>query len=421
MIRLATGHVWSEFSDKKRTRIDHAKPGANAWVSGHAAFRGPGTHMDIPFCRPPIGPREAEAARAAVAERRLGGNGEIGRRVEERLRDLTGARHVLLTPNATQAIDIALIAHGIGPGDEVLMPSFAFVSQANSILARGAIPVFCEIDAETLNLCPEDTARRVTPRTRMIMPVHYAGVSCDMTALSAICEREGLVMLEDAAQAIGSTWKGRHLGTIGEVGCISFHETKNIIAGEGGCLLVDDDEVAAAAEIIREKGTNRSAFMRGETERYTWVGPGGSYVISDLLAAVLEVQLDRIDEITGERLRVWNLYHAGLEELEKDGFLRRPYVPREAEHNAHIYAFRAKTKGLRAHLLSGLREAGIQATFHFQPLHDAPFAREVLGAPEPLPITQSAAETLIRLPLYPELTSSAATRVVEELHALCHA
>jgi dTDP-4-amino-4,6-dideoxygalactose transaminase len=375
--------------------------------------------MDIPFTRPPLGPAEAEAAARAVREGHIGGNGPICARVEEKLRALTGARHALLTPSATQAMDVALIAWGIGPGDEVLMPSFAFVSQANAILARGARPVFCEIDDETLDMCPRDAAARITPRTRLVMPVHYAGVACDLDAYEALAARHGLVLFEDAAQGIGASHRGRHLGTIGDAGCISFHETKNVVSGEGGCLLLRDDEIAHAAEIAREKGTNRTAYLRGDIDRYTWVGPGGSYVMSDLLAAVLEVQLARLEEITEQRRRLWRIYHNGLETLEKDGWLRRPVVPVEATHNAHIYAFRTRTRGLRAHLLEGLRAAGIQATFHFQPLHAAPFAAERLGDPPSLPVTEAAAETLVRLPLHARMTPADAERVVEEVVDLC--
>lgn len=376
--------------------------------------------MTVPFSRPSLGPLEAEAVAEAVRRGQTVGHGEIGKRVERRLAESVKSPHALLTPNATQAMDVALYAFGIGPGDEVLMPSFAFVSQANAILARGARPVFCEIDPATLNMCPVDAEARIGPRTRMIMPVHYAGVACDLDAFEDLARRKGLLLFEDAAQGIGSTHRGRALGTIGDAGCYSFHESKNVTCGEGGCLFVRDERVAAAAEIIREKGTNRLAFLRGEIDRYTWVGPGGSYVLSDVLAALLEVQLERLEELTERRLRLWNLYHAGLEQLEKDGLLVRPSVPGYARHNAHIYAFRARTRGARAHLLTGLGARGISATFHFQPLHSAPYAIERLGRPSPLRVTDAAAETLIRLPLYADLALTDAERIVEAVDALCN-
>lgn len=375
--------------------------------------------MQVPFSRPSFGPKEADAVAEAVRSGRAVGNGEIGKRVERRLAEVTGSPHALLTPSATQAMDVALYAFGVGPGDEVLMPSFAFVSQANAILARGARPVFCEIDAATLNMCPLDAEARITPRTRMIMPVHYAGIACDLDAFCDLARNKQLLLFEDAAQGIGSTHRDRPLGTIGDAGCISFHETKNIACGEGGCLLVRDDRIAATCEIVREKGTNRHAFLRGEVDRYTWVGPGGSYVLSDVLAALLEVQLERLDEINHRRMQVWNLYHAGLEDLEKEGLLTRPVVPEHARHNAHIYAVRARTRGLREHLLTGLKTRGFAATFHFQPLHEAPYARERLGPQAPLRVTESVAETLIRLPLYSELSLDTAERVVSAIHELC--
>lgn len=360
--------------------------------------------MRIPFTRPALGARELRALVRAFRSGALVGNGEICRRVQDDLAQLLGVRHALLTPSATQAMEVFLIAADVGPGDEVLMPSFAFVSQANAVLARGAVPVFCEIDAATLNLDPADVAARVTDRTRMLLPVHYAGIACDMDALGALAKERGLIMLEDAAQAIGSRWRGQYLGTLGDAGFFSFHGTKNLVCGEGGALVTDDEELFSKAEIIQEKGTNRTAFQRGEVDRYTWVGPGGSYVLSDLLASLLGVQLERMDEITVARRRVWEAYHAGLTELEERGALRRPVLPDGCEHNGHIYAFRAPDTAARDRYLAGLRKRGVEGTFHFQPLHASSYAREKLGTdPGDFPITLEAAETLVRLPLHDRL------------------
>ena len=303
----------------------------------------------------------------------------------------------------------------IEPGDEVLMPSFAFVSMANAVLARGARPVFCEIDERTLNIDPKDAASRITDRTRMVMPVHYAGISCDMDALTALCSERGLVLFEDAAQAYGSRWRGKQLGTIGEAGCFSFHETKNITSGgEGGALIVREEQHMHRAEIIHEKGTNRSAFLRGEVDKYTWVDRGGSYVLSDLLAAVLEVQLERAEEIRTRRLEVWNDYHEAFAELERKGVARRPFVPDEAEHNAHIYFLVAESADLQARVLTSLRERGVQATFHFQPLHASPFAKEHLGtAGQELPLTSHAADCILRLPLHVQLNAKKSKHVID--------
>lgn len=371
--------------------------------------------VSLAFTRPSIGEREVDAVAAALRAGQLGGNGAICRRVEQQLARLTGAPAVLLTSSATSAMEIGLQVIGLGPGDEVLMPSFAFPSQAGAVLALGARPVFCDVHPDTLNLDPDDAERRVTERTKTILPVHYAGIACDMDALGRLAAERGLSIFEDAAQAVGSRWDGRHLGTLGVAGALSFHATKNLGCGEGGALLLSSTELASRAEIALEKGTNRSAFLRGEVERYTWVGRGGSHVLSDLLAALLEVQLARLPEITAHRRTLWDVYHEGLADLEDAGRLRRPVVPARAEHNAHIYLVQVETPQLRDRLLGELREAGIGATFHYQPLHSSPFAREVLGLDVALPVTERAAEVILRLPLHGSMDAADAQRVVGEL------
>ncbi len=387
---------------------------------GAGAPRVRGGRLRIPFHRPSIGAAEIEAVVRALESGRLGGNGEVCRRVQARLAEIAGVEHALLTPNATQATELALLAMGVSSGEEVLLPSFAYVGQANAILACGARPVFCEIDRATLNLDPADAERRVTARTRVVLPVHYAGVACDLDALGALAERHGLRLLEDAAQACGSRWRGRHLGAVGDAGFLSFHETKNLACGEGGALLTSDDALFRAAEIAQEKGTDRNAFLRGRVERYTWHARGGGHVLSDVLAALLEVQLARLAELTSRRLELWNLYHDGLAELDADGFIRRPDVPEQCEHNGHLYAVRARSPRLRDRLLDGLRRRGIEATFHFQPLHASPFAREHLGTGDlRLPVTEEAAATLVRLPLFADLPREDVHRVIDEVSALC--
>ncbi len=371
--------------------------------------------MKIPFTQPSFGMAEVRAAVRALRDGRTVGNGPACRRVEGRLREMCASPHVVMTPNATQAMEVALIMMDVGPGDEVLMPSFAFVSMANAILTRGAKPVFCEVDARTLNLDPADVARRITERTKMVMPVHYAGISCDMDALVEVCRERGVFLFEDAAQAFGSTWRGKQLGTLGDAGCFSFHETKNISSGgEGGALLVRDDELFRRAEIIHEKGTNRSAFLRGEVDKYTWVDRGGSYVLSDLLATVLEVQLGRVEEIQTRRVEVWNRYYEGLESLERRGIARRPFVPEHSTHNAHIFFLLFESPQMQSQVLDRLRADGIQATFHFQPLHASPFAREHLGTGgQQLPITEKACECILRLPLHGQLGVKKVRTVIE--------
>jgi dTDP-4-amino-4,6-dideoxygalactose transaminase len=367
----------------------------------------------IPFQRASLGAAERRAVERAVRQGALAGDGVIGRRVSARLRELTGARHVLLTPSATSASDVTFAALPVGPGDEVLMPSFAYPSQAAALLARGARPVFCDVDEATLNLDPADARRRVTKRTRALLVVHYAGVAADLTGLTRLAREAGLWLLEDAAHAIGARWRGRHLGSFGDAGWLSFHQTKNVVCGEGGALLLRSPALAARAEIVRQGGTNRAAFLRGEVSRYTWMGMGGSHLLGEVLAALLEVQLARLERLTRARRRIWELYHAGFAELEQAGSLRRPFVPPEAEHNAHLYFVRVADPRVRDPLLRRLARAGIEASFHFQPLHASRFARRELGLRGVrLPRTERAVRTLVRLPLWAGMTRAQGETVV---------
>ncbi len=375
--------------------------------------------MKIPFTQPDFGSAEIEAVTRALTERATVGNGPACRRVEKRLREVCGSPNVVMTPNATQAMEVALIMMGVGPGDEVIMPSFAFVSMANAILSSGARPVFCEVDPRTLNMDPVDVEARITERTKMIMPVHYAGIGCDMDTLVALCEKHDIYLFEDAAQAFGSTWRGRQLGTLGHAGCFSFHETKNITSGgEGGALMVRDLDLFRRAEIIHEKGTNRSAFLRGEVDKYTWVDRGGSYVLSDLLAVVLEVQLARAAEVTERRLQIWNSYFDAFAEAEAGGLANRPVVPEPCEHNAHIFYLVLRDPELQRGLLKHLRSKEIQATFHFQPLHASPYARENLGTgSQELAITERAASCILRLPLHVGMKDDQVALVIDEVQS----
>ncbi len=371
--------------------------------------------MKVPFTRPDLGAAELAAVTRALQSGALGGNGAISKRVQNALAERLGVPHVLLAPNATQAFEMALIGLGLGPGDEVLLPSFSYVSMANAVLARGARPTFCDVRADTLNLDVQDAERRLSERTRLIMPVHYAGVACDMDALQALSERSGVALFEDAAQALGGAWRGRPLGTLAPLGCLSFHVTKNVTCGEGGALLIQDEALWRRLEIVQEKGTNRSAFLRGEVDKYTWVDRGGSYVVSDLLAAVLEVQLAREQELRAARLALWQLYREGLADLERSGLARLPHVPADAEHNAHLFFLVAESHTLQRRLLEHLRGRGIEATFHFQPLHSSPFARTHLGTGDlHLPETERAAMQLVRLPLHPGLSAADVRFVIDE-------
>lgn len=371
----------------------------------------PAASTAIRFHSPSYDEREVEAVRAALA-RHTSGDGPSGRRVEARLAELTGAHRALLTTSCSHAMELALLALGIGPGQEVICPSFTFASTANAVLRVGARPVFAEIEGATLGLDPEDVERRLTPRTAALLPVHYAGVAPDMTALLDIAGRKRLRVVEDAAQGIAARWRGRPLGTLGDAGCLSFHETKNLSCGEGGALLIGDPELAKRAEIAREKGTNRAAFFRGEVDKYTWVAEGSSYVLSDVLAAILEVQLDKLAAIQARRAAVVARYRAGLAEWAAREGVRLPAELPEREANHHIFYLLYPEPARRDRALATLRAGGVLATFHYVPLHSSPQGRRI-GADYELPVTERVSATLLRLPLHARLEDQDVDRVIE--------
>lgn len=360
--------------------------------------------MNIPSTMPYVGTEEEEAIKRVLASRHLTGNGPVCKRLQSRMEEMFNVGHVLLTPSCTAALEMAMLILGIGPGDEVILPSFTFVSTANSVVLRGAKPIFAEIKPDTLNIDPDDIRRRITRRTRAIIPVHYAGVSCDMDAIMDIAQEHDLYVVEDAAQGVDALHEGRYLGTIGHIGCYSFHGTKNITCGEGGAFLTNADEVAQKAEIIQEKGTNRAAFIRGQVDAYTWVSVGSSYVFSELLAAVLEAQLAKRAEIKARRKAVWRGYYEGLKPLAAEGRVILPVIPPGRESNYHIFFFRVTDEHKRNALLDALRAKGIGASFHYIPLHSSPFAREQLGCEDDLAVTDECSRTLVRVPIYPSLS-----------------
>jgi dTDP-4-amino-4,6-dideoxygalactose transaminase len=364
----------------------------------------------IPFHAPWFDEREVEAVREALAGR-VAGDGPIGRRVESLLAERVGGSRVLLTTSGTHALELAFLALGVGPGQEVVCPSFTFVSSANAVLRVGARPVFAEIEETTLGLDPADVERRITPRTVAILPVHYAGTAPDMEGILGLARRHGLRVVEDAAQGLGAAWRGRALGTLGDAGCLSFHETKNVTCGEGGALIVSSPELALRAEVAREKGTNRAAFFRGEVDRYTWVAHGSSYVLSDLLAAVLGAQLAKLDHIQAKRAAVVARYRAGLAGWAHERGVRLPPELPERTPNHHIFHLLYPDGRLRDDALRLLRERGIGATFHYVPLHSAPYARSI-GFDVSLPVTDRVASRLLRLPLHPLLSEEDIERVV---------
>jgi dTDP-4-amino-4,6-dideoxygalactose transaminase len=329
--------------------------------------------MNIPFVKPSLTQTEYNSVLAALKEGAIGGNGKISARTQSWLADYLGVEHVLLTTSCSHALEMAMMALNIGPGDEVILPSFAFVTTASAVIRQGARPVFAEIDESTFNIDPADVIRRITSRTKAIIVVHYAGLGCKMAELLSIAAEHNLFVVEDAAQAIGATYMGKPLGTQGHIGCYSFHSTKNVVAGEGGAFVTNDEVVGRRAEIIREKGTNRSQFLRGEVDKYTWVEMGSSYVISDLLAALLYAQLQRMDEITRARRKIWWHYYHQMADMEAKEQIIRPGLDPQAEHNTHIYAFRVVGDSFnlnkrRDAVLGYLKRHGVGATFHIASL-----------------------------------------------------
>lgn len=368
----------------------------------------------IPFNRPTPRGRELELIEQALASSHLRGDGQFTRACHEFLKQRCEAQAALLVHSGTGALEMAAILADVGPGDEVIMPSFTFVSTANAFVLRGATPVFVDIRADTMNLDEQLVEAAITPRTRAIVAVHYAGVACDMNALKALADRHGLLLIEDAAQALGSTYHGRPLGAIGDLGALSFHETKNVISGEGGALLVGNPAFVERAEIIREKGTNRSAFFRGFVDKYTWVDVGGSYLPSEIIAAFLLAQLEALDVITAERLQHWQRYHDALAPLEQAALLRRPVIPEGCEHNGHMYYVLLPDLATRSRVIQQLQERGVQSVFHYVPLHSAPAGLRFGRTPGPMINTDSAGDRLLRLPMFAHL-GNGVDEVVESL------
>jgi dTDP-4-amino-4,6-dideoxygalactose transaminase len=368
----------------------------------------------IPFNRPYMTGRELDYIAEAHANGHLSGDGPFTRRCHAWLEKTTGARRALLTHSCTAALEMSALLLDLEPGDEVIMPSFTFVSTANAFVLRGAVPVFVDIRPDTLNLDETLIEAAITPRTRAICVVHYAGVACEMDAIAAIAERHGLAIVEDAAQAILSTYNGKPLGAIGALGALSFHETKNVIAGEGGALLVNDPKYVERAEIIREKGTNRSQFFRGQVDKYTWVDVGSSYLPSEILAAFLAAQLEEAESITARRLAIWQTYHDAFEALERAGRLRRPIVPAHCRHNAHMYYLLLPDLETRTRFIATLREQHIHCVFHYVPLHSAPAGRRFGRANGDLAVTDRVTDALVRLPLWlPDMDQARVVKTIE--------
>lgn len=371
----------------------------------------------IPFNWPYMTGKELHYIAEAHFNGRLAGDGPFTKRCHAWLEQRTASSKALLTHSCTAALEMAALLLDIQPGDEIIMPSYTFVSTANAFALRGGVPVFIDVRADTLNLDERLIEAAITPRTRAIAVVHYAGVACEMDTIMEIARRHGLPVVEDAAQGVMATYKGRALGAIGDLGAYSFHETKNVIAGEGGALLVRDSALVLRAETVREKGTDRSRFFRGEVDKYTWQEVGSSFLPGELVAAFLWAQLEQADAITRERLARWDYYHELLEPLERSGALRRPVIPADCDHNAHMYYVLLDPGLDRQSVLDELKRNGIGAVFHYVPLHSSPAGRRYGRAHGHLQITDTLSERLVRLPLWMGINPHQQEKVVEVLSA----
>ena len=361
--------------------------------------------MKISFNRPPFVGKETEYIKEAVEKNgMICGDGPFTKKCSEWMKERFQTKNVLLTTSCTHALEMAAFLADIQPGDEVIMPSYTFVSTADAFVLRGATCVFVDIRPDTMNIDETKIEEAITEKTKAIVPVHYAGVSCAMDEIMAIAKKYNLKVVEDAAQGVNAFYKGKALGTIGDFGCYSFHETKNYSMGEGGAILFQDDKYLEPAEILREKGTNRSQYFRGQIDKYTWVGYGSSYLPSDMNAAYLWAQLEVADKINDKRLSIWNFYHEELKELEDRGVLERPYIPEYATHNAHMYYIKVKDLKVRTKLLAYLKQRGILSVFHYVPLHTATAGKKFGRFHGEDVYTTKESERLCRLPMYYSLS-----------------
>lgn len=369
----------------------------------------------IPFNVPPRVSKCSDYVQQAIESGKICGDGSFTKRCHTELEKLTGVPKALLTTSGTSALELGALLMNLQPGDEVIMPSFTFSSTANAIALRGAEIVFVDVDPDTMNMDPACVRAAITPKTRALVPVHYAGVCCDMDELQKICDEHHLMMMEDAAQAVGSFYKGRPAGSMSDVGCFSFHETKNFSMGEGGAVLLHSPELIERAEILREKGTDRSRYYRGQVDKYTWVDIGSSFLPSELNAAYLLAQLEQRDEINGWRMACWNPYHEAFVSLEEQGCLKRMTVPAECTHNAHMYYILLRSLEERTALINHLKANGISAVFHYIPLHSATAGLKFGRFHGEDRYTTNQSERLLRLPMYYGLSEKDVQFVIETI------
>ena len=371
----------------------------------------------IPFNRPALAGGEFNNMAAALDRLHISGDGGFSKACHAHLEQLLGCPRALLTTSCTHALEMAALLLDVGPGDEVIVPSFTFVSTANAFALRGATIVFADVRPDTLNLDERQLEALITPRTKAVVVVHYAGVACDMDAIGAVCDRHGVAVVEDNAHGLFGAYRGRPLGTLGRLATLSFHETKNVTCGEGGALIVNDPALVDRAEIIREKGTNRAAFFRGQVDKYTWTDVGSSYLPSDLLAAFLLTQLEQAPQSQAKRAAVWDRYHAGLADWAERAGARRPVVPAECGQAFHLYHLLLPTTEARDGLIAHLGRRGIHAVFHYQPLHASPVGRRYGGRPGLCPVSEDVSGRLVRLPFFTALSASDQDRVIDGVQA----
>ena len=374
--------------------------------------------MLVPFNKPYMTGKELWYISQAHAKGHLAGDGSFTKLCAGWLEARTGSQRALLTHSCTGALEMAAILADFQPGDEVIMPSFTFVSTANAFVLRGGVPVFVDIRPDTLNIDESRIEAAITPRTKAIVVVHYAGVGCEMDTIMDIARRHSLLVIEDAAQGVMASYKGRPLGSIGHMAAFSFHETKNIISGEGGALMINDARFVERAEIIREKGTNRSQFFRGQVDKYTWTDFGSSYLPSELISAFLWAQMDEADAITRRRMDIWDTYHRFLGQAEAADKIRRPVIPTGCTHNAHMYYLLLPDLARRTAFIRQLKEAGIGAVFHYVPLHSSPFGKTVARSHGDMSITDDLSDRLVRLPLWVGLEGQVAEVISAVLTAI---
>lgn len=367
----------------------------------------------IPFNKASITEKEIEYVVDAMKHSKLSGDGKYTMKVYEKLHELLGLENVLLTTSGTTALEMASLLIDLEPGDEVIVPSFTFSSTVNAFMLRRAKPIFCDIRRDNMNIDETKIEALITDKTKAIYTVDYAGVPCDYDVINDIAKRHNLIVIEDAAQAVGSYYKGRVCGTLGTFGCYSFHETKNYVMGEGGAIVLNDPSYLDRAEIIREKGTNRRQVLKGNVDKYTWHDIGSSFLPSDLLAALLYAQLERFDEIMEKRLTVWNTYAEELKCLENEGLLKLSVVPEYAQHNGHMFNIILPTDEIRTRLVAELQKKGMNAYICYVPLHSAPMGLKLGYKPEECPVTEEYGAKVLRLPLYADMTREDALAVTE--------